>query len=59
MKELAIGEELRIRCVEDKDKSCSRCYFKDSQMCDWIKCDGIERTDGKGVHFELVEESYV
>lgn len=56
MKELKVGEELRIRCVEDTDISCSQCYLKDSQMCDWIKCADIERTDCKNVHFELVEE---
>ena len=54
MKELAIGEELRIRCVETKNISyCEKCFFFD----DDFNCDGryCIRKDGKHVYFELVE----
>lgn len=57
MKELKIGEEYRIRCVEDKGQNCSRCvvnlYGGD---CGPVKCWAEEREDGKDVYFELVED---
>lgn len=54
MKELAIGEEIRIRCV--KGSRCSDCMFKDYDNCGDIPCTKNEREDGKNVHFEIVED---
>lgn len=55
MKELAIGEELRIRCVEDKtNNGCAECFFLNYE-CDSIPCTESNRKNGKNVHFELVE----
>ena len=57
MKELKIGEEYRIRCVEDKGQNCSRCVFNlYDGICDQVKCWAKERGDGKDVYYELVEE---
>lgn len=57
MKELKIGEEFRIRCVEDKGQNCSRCVFNLYGMdCNLVACQGFVRDDGKDVCYELVEE---
>ena len=56
MKELAIGEEIRIRCVEDNDGSCNKCFFRDMHICDGKFCCLVGREDGKNVHLELVED---
>jgi len=62
MKELKIGEEIRIRCVEgDIDDNFSRCEFccfnnERAQLCDSAACCDYQREDGKNVHFEIVED---
>lgn len=57
MMELKAGEELHIRCVEDFTHSpqCTKCCFY--QRCDPIRthCQSFVRTDGKNVHYEVVE----
>lgn len=58
MKELKVGEEVRIRCVEDYRRipECPKCCFY--HECNPLKtrCQSYARKDGKNVHFELVEE---
>mgnify|MGYP003346125724 CR=1 FL=1 len=62
MKELAIGEEIRIRCVEGTVHNCQDCIFLENALladlvnCSLIPCRETERKDGKNVHFELVED---
>lgn len=61
MKELAIGEEtiIRIKCVEDGNKvGCQSCALINNAMglCREIECSKYNRTDGKYVHFEIVED---
>ena len=72
MKELAIGEEIRIRCVEDKPaptirrknhnrsvkniRRCDKCIFVGYNNCYLMSCGADDRSDGKDVHFELVED---
>ena len=61
MIELAIGEEtiIRIKCVEDdvKHYGCQSCCFSmDGNMCRNMNCASEGRTDGKNVHFEIVED---
>lgn len=60
MKELAIGEEIRIRCVEDRGvPTCKRCIFIDFSgmgRCREMLCSGVFRTDKKDVHYEIVED---
>lgn len=60
MKELAIGEEIRIRCVEDNHNSygrCKGCIFSTEDDCSVsTPCAASHRTDGKNVHFELAED---
>jgi len=61
MKELKIGEEIRIRCVEDDydEVKCDGCCFYDGEHypVDCIgQCAADYRTDHKSVHFEIVED---
>lgn len=62
MKELAIGEEIRIRCVEDTNDMltpCSDCIFIQIDcpaLLGGSPCNKLARKDGKNVHFELVED---
>lgn len=55
-KDLKIGDEIRIKCVEDDDMCCCyECVF--AKNCNENLADPIchFRTDGKPVHFELVK----
>lgn len=60
-KELKIGDEIRIKCIEDNSGNpCLNCCFLNMD-CDEFKaafgsCCDCNRTDGKNVHFEFVEE---
>lgn len=60
MRELAIGEEVRIRCVEDNKygRGCTQCIFSDQRFAckPSINCNALHRSDKKNVHFELVED---
>jgi len=61
MKELKIGEEIRIRCMEDGTKSmnCGKCCFAEagSDFClNNMLCYKTGRADHKNVHFEIVED---
>ena len=58
MKELKVGEEVRIRCVEDYSRipECPKCCFYHECRPLEMRCQSYARTDGKNVHFELVEE---
>lgn len=60
MKEMKIGEEIRIRCVEDRESenySCEGCYFDTICNCATDPyCYKESRKDGKNVHYELVED---
>lgn len=60
MKELKIGEEIRIRCVKSNSvrpiPDCNKCCFYG--VCDTtvMKCQEWKRSDGNNVHFEIVED---
>ena len=58
MIELKVGEEIRIRCIEDFTRipECTKCCFY--QQCNAIvtHCQSFARTDGKNVHYEVVEK---
>lgn len=59
MKELAIGEEIRIRCVGDGDlriPNCYRCCFYGKCDTTLMKCQSFSRQDRRNVHFEIVED---
>lgn len=56
MKELKLGENLLIKCVEDHDRvgGCTECVFLGfDAMCVRLACYDYNRTDGKNVHFEM------
>lgn len=56
MKELKLGENLLIKCVEDQDRvgGCIGCVFNGCEtMCAKLACYDVERTDGRNVHFEM------
>lgn len=57
MKELSIGEEIRIRCVEsDGLDRCSKCVFNQyGGDCGTVKCSFDQREDGNDVYFEIVK----
>lgn len=57
-REYKIGEEFRVRCVEDRDKKegCDNCCFAGMFNDCQIACVGIFRSDKKNVHFEIVNE---
>lgn len=56
MKELKIGEEIRIKCVEGRD--CTKCLFNTivGRCSVFAKCLDVQRTDHKDVCFEIVED---
>lgn len=58
--ELAIGEQIRIRCVENTQgiEGClCKCYFLGKEGCKSpYSCSGSKRKDGKNVYFELMED---
>lgn len=59
--DLPIGTERtlngrKVRLVEDTDTICRNCIFNNLVDCDDVHCMSDERTDGKAVHWEYVEE---
>lgn len=56
MKELKIGEEIRIRCVEGE--GCEKCICEKMNIDCPTLCSQYHRTDHKDVHFEIVENPH-
>lgn len=57
MKKISIGQEIRIKCVEDSHESlgsCCECILAPG-LCGFI-CGYPNCPDGKSTHFEFVTE---
>lgn len=54
--EYKIGEEIRIRCVEDKGEGCDKCCFYERFQFCLLMCQANERKDKKNIHFEIMED---
>jgi len=60
MKELAIGEEICIRCVQTSEAiPCKGCIFNLCCGRFFTKCSYLYRADRKSVHFEIVRINYI
>ena len=50
-------DNTQYKCVESVDMCCKNCALADNEeACDLFRCWGWIRSDGKYIHFELVEE---
>lgn len=61
MEDLPIGSKIVLKVVETEKEQCNGCFFDEltcnmyDNICKRIKCDRLERKDGKNVQFKRVK----